>query len=73
MAFDSDTIAAELFTGLNRKTVVPASRAAGIIDRAGDPDPSLAETDPDRLLAYLFVAPRACAAVDALLGLRTAH
>ncbi|MBS0295470.1 MAG: hypothetical protein JSR45_04105 [Proteobacteria bacterium] len=68
MAFDSETLAAELFTGV-RNTVL--SPAAGAIDRAGDPDPALASTDPDRLLAYLFVTPRACAAVDALLGLRS--
>jgi len=67
MAFDSETLAAELFTGV-RNTVL--SPAAGASDRAGDPEPSLAETDPDRLLAYLFVAPRPCTAGDALLGLR---
>jgi hypothetical protein len=72
MAFDSDTIAAELFTGLRQAKVQPAT-AAGAIDRAGDPDPRWAETDPSRLMAYLFVAPRPCAAVDALLGLHSRH
>ncbi len=35
---------------------------------AADPSPELAETDPDRLLAFLYVSPRPCAALDALLG-----
>lgn len=33
-----------------------------------DPDPSLASADPTRLLAFLFIAPRPCAALDALIG-----
>jgi hypothetical protein len=39
------------------------------ITAAADPSPELAQVDPDRLLAYLYVAPRPCAALDALLGL----
>ena len=34
-----------------------------------DPAPELAETDPGALLAFLYVSPRPCAALDALLGL----
>jgi len=37
-------------------------------ESAADPAPELAETDPDRLLAFLYVSPRPCAALDALLG-----
>jgi hypothetical protein len=32
-----------------------------------DPDPSWAEANPDKLLAFLFVSPRPCAALDQLL------
>ena len=35
---------------------------------AADPSPELAKTDPDLLLAFLYVSPRPCAALDALLG-----
>jgi hypothetical protein len=38
------------------------------IQGAPDPAPELAEADPDRLLAFLYVSPRPCAALDALLG-----
>jgi hypothetical protein len=34
-----------------------------------DPAPEMALADPDRLLAFLYVSPRPCAALDALLGL----
>lgn len=40
---------------------------AQLIDAAADPAADLAETHPDRLLAFLFVAPRECEAVDRLL------
>ena len=35
---------------------------------AADPAPEMAQTDPVRLLAFLYVSPRPCAALDALLG-----
>jgi hypothetical protein len=37
--------------------------------QAADPAPEMAHDDPDRLLAFLYVSPRPCAALDALLGL----
>ena len=37
------------------------------IAAAPDPAPELADIDPGRLLAYLYVSPRPCAALDALL------
>lgn len=40
-----------------------------LIDAAGDPCPNWAVENPDRALALLFVAPRACAAVDVLISL----
>lgn len=53
---------------------VPVSPAQALpvltlIDAAGDPCPLWAAQNPDRALALLFVAPRACAAVDALVSL----
>lgn len=41
---------------------------AKLIDAAGDPEPHWAQGNPDRMLAFLFVAPRDCAAVDQLLA-----
>lgn len=39
-----------------------------LIDTVQDPDPHWAQGNPDRMLAFLFVAPRDCAAVDQLLA-----
>ncbi len=36
---------------------------------AAEPEPDWAQSNPDRLLAFLYVSPRPCAALDALLGL----
>ncbi len=41
---------------------------ARLIDTVQDPDPHWAQGNPDRMLAFLFVAPRDCAAVDQLLA-----
>ncbi|MBX7250050.1 MAG: hypothetical protein K1X35_13525 [Caulobacteraceae bacterium] len=41
---------------------------ARLIDEARDPEPHWAQSNPDRMLAFLFVAPRDCAAVDQLLA-----
>jgi hypothetical protein len=41
---------------------------ARLIDTARDPEPHWAQSNPDRMLAFLFVAPRDCAAVDQLLA-----
>lgn len=38
-----------------------------LIQEAPDPDPALAIKDPGRLLAYLYVSPRPCAAFDRIL------
>jgi hypothetical protein len=35
---------------------------------AGDPDLEWARANPDRLLAFLYVSPRPCAALDDLLS-----
>ncbi len=40
---------------------------AALVRHAPDPDPALAGADPDRLLAFLFLSPRPCVAVDRLL------
>jgi hypothetical protein len=53
----------------------PAADTAGrfvsiakLIDAARDPEPHWAQSNPDRMLAFLFVAPRDCDAVDQLLA-----
>lgn len=43
--------------------------SASLIENAADPCPVWAAENPDRALALLFVAPRACAAVDVLVSL----
>lgn len=40
-----------------------------LIDTAQDPCPVWTAENPDRALTLLFVAPRACAAVDVLVSL----
>ncbi len=57
MAFDAAAYA---------PAAVPVS---ALIGRAGDPCPAWAIENPDRALALLFVAPRACPAVDVLVSL----
>jgi hypothetical protein len=63
-----------------RKTVMPfdsaaypmpqtAAGAAALIDAAEAPCPVWTAQNPDRALAFLFVAPSDCAAVDVLLSL----
>ena len=49
-------------------TVMPRATAA-LMDAWADPCPIWAAANPDRALALLFVAPRDCAAVDALVSL----
>lgn len=39
-----------------------------LIDAAGEPCPVWAAENPDRALAFLFVAPQDCAAVDVLVA-----
>lgn len=48
---------------------VAPSPVAALIEAATDPCPNWAAENPDRALALLFVAPRACAAVDVLVSL----
>ncbi len=61
MAFD-----AAAFTSAPPASVVPPS---ALIETAAEPCPVWAAENPDRALALLFVAPRACAAVDVLAAL----
>lgn len=46
----------------------PAVPVPSMFERAADPDPVWAAGNPDRMLAFLFVTPRDCPAVDALLA-----
>jgi len=66
MPFDAEAPAAraaQLFCG------IAAADDLGIaISTAADPDPMWAERHPDRLLAFLYVSPRPCAALDALIA-----
>ena len=50
-------------------TFASTAAAPSQLALAADPAPELAERDPARLLAFLYVSPRPCAALDALLGL----
>ena len=46
---------------------IPQTDLGEAIAVAPDPCPSMAHKDPAGLLAFLFVSPRPCAALDALL------
>jgi predicted TIM-barrel fold metal-dependent hydrolase len=39
------------------------------VEEVQDPDAAWASRNPDRLMAFLFVAPRDCAAIDELMAL----
>lgn len=58
---------------LTRRPVVGGQLARGvslvesIFTDVPDPDPEWAERNPDRALAFLFVSPRPCAALERLL------
>lgn len=43
-----------------------AARAPTLFPSTGDPEPAWAARNPARLLAFLYVSPRDCDAVDAL-------
>lgn len=62
MAFDAEAPvrAAQLFCAITPDADLAA---------APDPDVDWARRNPDRLLALLYVSPRPCAALDALLSL----
>ena len=47
----------------------PAADLDAAFDAAGDMDVAWAMENPERAMAVLMVAPRPCAALDALLGL----
>lgn len=59
MAFDAATFA---------PTAPVSPSLDAMIDAAGDLCPVWAAQNPDRALAFLFVAPQDCAAVDVLLA-----
>jgi len=56
------------FDALTRATLAPAADLPAGADHApvSNPDPAWVARNPDRMLALLFVAPRDCAAIDAL-------
>lgn len=47
----------------------PDVSSAGLIDAAVELCPTWAALNPDRALAFLFVAPQDCAAVDVIAAL----
>ena len=49
-------------------TVSRAAAAPAWTAPVADPAPEAALDDPSRLLAFLYVSPRPCAALDALLA-----
>ncbi|MGI8841998.1 MAG: hypothetical protein ACR2F8_14655 [Caulobacteraceae bacterium] len=59
MPFDAEFVPAALS---------PAQRLAErLMAPLADPDTALAAADPARLLAFLYIAPRPCEALDALI------
>lgn len=64
MPFDAEASvrAAHLFCA------TPETDLGEVIAVAADPCPTTAHSDPAGLLAFLFVSPRPCAALDALLS-----
>ena len=44
------------------------SLADRLMGQLPDPDPAWASADPCRLLAWLFISPRPCPALDALIA-----
>lgn len=56
------------FTTPKSDTAGNFASIAKLIDIAETPDADWARSNPDRMLAFLFVAPRDCAAVDQLLA-----
>jgi hypothetical protein len=51
-------------------TARPQGRLAGC-PQPPDPDPAWALRNPEKFLAFLFVSPRPCEALDALLSIDT--
>lgn len=47
---------------------IPDTDLGEAIAVAADPSPAMAHSDPAGLLAFLYVSPRPCAALDALLS-----
>ncbi len=52
---------------LAEKSIGTTSAAVPLLDNIPDPDPDWAERNPDRALAFLYVSPRPCEALDRLL------
>ena len=46
----------------------PANHVAAAFEAAHEPEAAWAAANPDRALAFLFVDPRPCEALDALLA-----
>lgn len=61
MAFDA--------AAYRSNSMTPAMPVSTLIETADEPCPVWAAQNPDRALALLFVAPRACAAIDVLVSL----
>lgn len=71
MAFDAEAPArtAHILCAIPAPTSITSPDLSAAIVFAGDPDVEWATRHPDRLLAFLYVSPRPCAALDALLDL----
>ena len=63
MAFDS-----EILVTAPTASASVRERDLSVIGMAADPDENWASIDPERLMAYLYVSPRPCAALDALIA-----
>jgi hypothetical protein len=70
MAFDAEAPVREAQFVLKPLPAEPVTPDLGVaMVFAPDPDLEWAQHNPDRLLAFLYVSPRPCAALDALLDL----
>ena len=68
MPFDAETVVRAADPAVAEAPTAAASLSLAFA-MARDPDPAWAAANPDKCLAFLFVSPRACAAVDVLLSL----
>ncbi len=59
---------AELNTGATNVPSPAQTVADRLMARIADPDPAWAAGDPARLMAWLYISPRPCAALEALLA-----
>jgi predicted TIM-barrel fold metal-dependent hydrolase len=68
MPFDVDTVVRTTNSIVAQPALEIAAPLSAVFALAADPDPRWAAKYPDRFLAFLFVSPRDCAAIDELIA-----